>query len=70
VFQIIPTWREIAWRNAERLVTAGTDAERARVAADIEVYAASQAETIRAANAYLPGQTSAQRDAYRTLHHG
>src|SRR3954471_17688701 len=25
LFQIIPTWREIAWRNAERLVSADSD---------------------------------------------
>src|SRR5215213_1549855 len=36
VFQLIPTWREIAWRNAERLVGASTDEERAEVAASIE----------------------------------
>jgi hypothetical protein len=70
LFQIIPTWREIAWRNAERLVNAGTEAERAQVAASIEAYAASQAATMRQSFAYLPGQTSAQRDAYCALYHG
>ena len=49
LFQIIPSWREIAWRNAERLVSASSDEERAEVAASIEAYAASQAETIRLA---------------------
>ena len=29
VFQLIPTWREIAWRNAERLVAATTAEQRA-----------------------------------------
>ena len=29
VFQLIPTWREIAWRNAERLVSAPTPEQRA-----------------------------------------
>src|SRR3954468_16849467 len=31
VFQLIPTWREIAWRNAERLVNAPTPEARAQV---------------------------------------
>jgi hypothetical protein len=70
VFQIIPTWREIAWRNAERLVSASSDEERADVAASIEAYAASQAETIRQAQGYGPLQNSAARDAYCSTHHG
>jgi Family of unknown function (DUF5995) len=70
VFQIIPTWREIAWRNAERLVSATSDEERADVAASIEAYAASQAETIRQAQGYGPLQNSAARDAYCSTHHG
>jgi hypothetical protein len=69
VFQIIPTWREIAWRNAERLASAATPEERARVADSIEDYAASQAETIRQAEAYPPGHSSAARDAYCAGHH-
>jgi len=70
VFQIIPTWREIAWRNAERLVNAGSDEERAQVAASIEAYAASQADTIRLAQGYGPLRDSAARDAYCSIHHG
>src|SRR3954451_6209847 len=70
LFQIIPTWREIAWRNAERLVSARSDAERAQVAASIEAYAASQAEAIRAGSAYGPLRNSAARDAYCSVHHG
>ena len=68
-FQIIPTWREIAWRNAERLVAAPTAAARAQVAADIEAYAASQAATLRAAYAYGPLGSSAARDAFCAIHH-
>ncbi len=68
VFQLIPTWREIAWRNAERLVAAATHAERARVADSIEAYAASQAETIRLTQAYAPTQNSSARDAYCAGH--
>jgi hypothetical protein len=70
VFQAIPTWREIAWRNAERLVTAPTAAARAQVAADIEAYAASQAQTLRATYAYGLLGNSAARDAYCAIHHG
>jgi len=69
IFQIIPTWREIAWRNAERLVAAPDARARALVAADIEAYAASQAETLRRSTAYLPAvQSSATRDAYCSTH--
>src|SRR3954451_5762234 len=64
VFQLIPTWREIAWRNAERLVSAPTPEERAAVASSIEAYAASQAQTIRQAQAYAPTQNSLTGDAY------
>ncbi len=70
VFQVIPTWREIAWRNAERLVAATTAEQRAQVADSIEAYAASQAQSIRLAEAYPPLQNSASRDAYCALHHG
>jgi hypothetical protein len=70
LFQIIPTWREIAWRNAERLASASSDEERAEVTAGIEAYAASQAETIRLASGYGPLRNSAARDAYCSIHHG
>ena len=70
VFQIIPTWREIAWRNAERLVNARTPEERAQVADSIERYAASQAMLLAQANAYPPLRDSSARDAYCALHHG
>ncbi len=67
LFQIIPTWREIAWRNAERLASAELRGARAPVAASIEAYAASQAETIRADNGLRP--TAEQRRARRLLQH-
>lgn len=63
-FQIVPTWREVAWRNAERLVSAPTPFSRALVAADIEAYSTSQAELLRRASAYGPGRDSSTRDAY------
>jgi hypothetical protein len=70
LFQIIPTWREIAWRNAERLVSARSPEERALVAASIESYAASQARLLRLGYGYGPLRSSAARDAYCSAHHG
>jgi hypothetical protein len=69
-FQIIPTWREIAWRNAERLVSAPSPEARAQAADEIEAYAASQAQTLRSAYQYGPLGGSAARDAYCATHHG
>jgi Family of unknown function (DUF5995) len=68
VFQLIPTWREVAWRNAERLVAAATPEERGRVADSIEAYAASQAATIRQSQGYVLTQNSSARDAYCAAH--
>lgn len=71
-FQIVPAWREDAWRNAERLAAASSPAERAAVEASIEAAAAMAAEGLRAGTAYQPmlGQSSAARDAYCAAHHG
>lgn len=70
-FNVVEAWREGAWRNAERLAAAPDAASRAAVAADIEAYAASQAQLIRASTAYVPLlQNSASRDAYCAAHHG
>ena len=68
-FQVVPTWREIAWRNAERLVAAETAEQRALVALDIEAYAASQAAFLRSATAYQLGEDSAARDAHCAAYH-
>lgn len=59
--ELTRTWREVVWRNAERLQNARDDAERARVARSIEDYAALNARLIAAAG--LPGY-GATRDAY------
>ena len=70
-FQAIEGWRELAWRNAERLVSAPNAAARAVVAQQIEDYAASQAQLIKISSPTLPtlpGQVS--RDAYCASHHG
>jgi hypothetical protein len=69
LFQLVVVWREEAWRNAERLVTAKSAAARATVAATIETQAATIQSTLRTANAYLPPVTSSvQRDAYCAGH--
>lgn len=59
--EMVRGWREIVWRNAERLVNAETAAERAQVASSIESYAALNAQLIAAVPA--PGY-GATRDAY------
>ncbi len=63
-FQIIPTWRELAWRNAERLAAARTAAERAQVAASIESHAANSALLLKEAIGYRPYETSRARDQH------
>lgn len=70
-FQLIPTWREEAWRNAERLANARTSAERASVAQQIEAAGESAARSMVAAYAYGPlnSSTAAQRDQWCAVHH-
>jgi hypothetical protein len=69
-FQIVPAWREQAWRNAERLAAARTAAERAQVEASIEAFAEQEAKALRSATAYktLLGESSSARDAYCAAH--
>jgi hypothetical protein len=70
LLQIVVGWREEAWRNAERLVTAPTPADRSAVAASIEDAATLEAKTIIAQTSYAPPVTStAARDAYCAVHH-
>jgi hypothetical protein len=59
--ELVREWRENVYRNAERLVNAKSDAERAQVAASIQEYAASWAQTIATSPAQGYGAT---RDAY------
>jgi hypothetical protein len=68
LFQLIPTWREIAWRNAERLKAAPTPEARALVAQEIEEYAASQAHELKMLTHYGPLGSSAARDSYCAAH--
>lgn len=61
----IQTWREMAWRHAELLVSATTPEQEAAVIAEIELYAYTQALAMQAATRYLPiVQSSASRDMY------
>ena len=59
--EAVKGWREGVWRNAERLLTARSDAERSLVEATIEGNAATWARLMGAPQA--PGYR-AQRDAY------
>jgi hypothetical protein len=69
LYQDLAAWREEAWRNAERLVAATTDAQRAQVAQSIENAAALEAQAIVASSAYQPPvTTTSTRDAYCAQH--
>jgi murein tripeptide amidase MpaA len=59
--ELVRTWRELVWRNAERLTNAESEAERREVADSIERNAAQWAEGIAAFQ--TPGDR-ARRDAY------
>lgn len=59
--ELVRSWREQVWRNAERLVNAGSGEERRAVARDIEATAAEWARGIAAYQ--QPGERS-RRDAY------
>jgi hypothetical protein len=71
LYELVILWRETAWRNAERLTNATTETERARVAQEIEEYAAEWARTIAFQTAYSPPLTSSSpRDAWCAENHG
>jgi hypothetical protein len=71
VMQLLTTWREVAWRNAEALVNAPTPAARALVASGIEKAAASGAKAIVLLQSYTPPLTTTRaRDAYCAVHKG
>ncbi|GAB3260130.1 DUF5995 family protein [Nocardioides dilutus] len=70
-FQMVSSWREAAWRNAEALVSAPTESDRALVAASIEAEANAVAESLLLTQAYNPPFTSTTaRDAYCAVHKG
>ena len=56
VVQMLVSWREEGWRNAERLAAAPTPEDRAQVAQEIEQTAALEALAIRSAYSYTPLQ--------------
>jgi hypothetical protein len=59
--EMVRGWRELVWRNAERLLLAKTEAARERVASQIEANAAGWANGIAATK--VPG-IRASRDSY------
>ncbi len=68
LFQQIAAWRETAWRNAERLVSAPDAAARARVMQEIEETAAENARLIVGQTSYVDPTAAATRDAYCAQH--
>ncbi len=62
------TWREQAWRNAELLATS-TPLTRGLVTATIDANSVTQATTYATTMAYTPLNTRADRDAWCPLHH-
>ncbi len=71
LMQVLVTWRETAWRNAERLVNAPDKAARNRVAQQIEDYAATTARSLLADFQYTPPvTTTVARDHFCSIHHG
>jgi hypothetical protein len=71
MFQMLAAWRETAWRNAERLVSAPTPEARALVAQSIEDYATGMAQVIEVATSYVwPLSTTTSRDAFCSAHKG
>jgi hypothetical protein len=65
-FQLLPSWREAAWRHAEMLSRAQTAQDRQLVAEYIERYAVEQANMISGWFGYRRelGESSAARDAH------
>ncbi len=71
LFQLVSSWRENAWRNAEALVSAPTPAARALVAANIEAEANTAAQGILLGQSYVPLLNSTvPRDAFCAAHKG
>jgi len=65
LMQTLLVWRELAWRNAELLVAAPTEAARDVIAAQIEASAEATGTALMAASRYLPPlQTTVSRDSY------
>jgi hypothetical protein len=70
-FQMLASWRETAWRNAERLVNAPDATARAAVEKSIEDYAVQVNNLLVSATAYAPPvTTTASRDAFCAANNG
>jgi Family of unknown function (DUF5995) len=70
LFQMVSSWREAAWRNAEALVAAPTPEARAVVAAKIEADSAAAARTLLTTQSYAsPLTSSGPRDQWCAAHH-
>jgi hypothetical protein len=65
VLEMMKSWREGAWRNAERLINARTAADRKAVSDSIESYSGTWARSI--ANGEVPGYRTF-RDGYCRSH--
>lgn len=65
-YGVLMSWREMVWRNAERLVRARTPAAKRRVARSIEAYATGVGTMLRTTFASGP----AKRDAWCATHGG
>ncbi|HEX6755542.1 MAG TPA: DUF5995 family protein [Mycobacteriales bacterium] len=64
------SWREQAWRNAEALDAAPTESARALLAQQIEANSVAQAQAWVASSAYVPPlSSSAGRDTWCAAHH-
>lgn len=68
--QLLVSWREGAWRNAERLANAGSAAERAQIAQEIEDFAGYTALALRASYLYngVTNGSAAGRNLYCASH--
>jgi len=68
--QLLVSWREGAWRNAERLAAATSDAQRAQIAQEIEDASAYTALTLRQSYLYngITNGTAAARNLYCASH--
>lgn len=67
---LVGRWREQAWKDAERLAQAGTDAQRRTVAAGIDGQAGAMAHALASQNRDGPRAAGAGRDAYCAAHAG
>lgn len=69
-FNLIASWRERAWRNAEDLLSARDRTEFEAAAQRIETDAAVEGALLAASTAYVPPLTSTKkRDAYCSTHY-